>query len=104
MNNTTLVKEYREAGMKMLMGRDEINYTTYYWKPEMGLVIAENEIGNIGIVYKTRETLPDNIAELLKYIEDHSEDGVLSINAFTSIKETRAFIATLFQRLKGQKV
>ena len=103
MKNTTLLKEYKEAGMKMLTGRDEMNCTTYYWKPEMGLIIAENEIGNIGIVYKTKETLPDNIGELLKYIEFHSEDGVLSINIFDSIQDTRAFIGILFQSLTGQK-
>ncbi len=103
MNNTTLVKEYKEAGMKMLMGRDAMNCTTYYWKPEMGLIIAENELGDIGIVYKTNETLPDNIAEVFNYIEAHSEDGVLSIEVFDSIWETRAFIAILFQSFTRQK-
>lgn len=103
MDNTTLIKEYKEAGMKMLAGRDEMNCTNYYWKPEMGLAIAENDLGDIGIVYKTKETLPDNFGELLDYIEEYSEDGALSINIFDSIKETRAFIEILFQNLKGQQ-
>lgn len=103
MKNTTLIKDYKEAGMKMMMARDIESRTDYYWKPEMGLIIAENEIGDIGIVYKTKETLPDNIGGILAYIEAHNEDGVLSINVFTSIKETRAFIARLFQNLTGQK-
>lgn len=104
MKNTTLKKEYKEAGsIKMLMDRDEQNCTTYYWKPDMGLIIAENDLGDIGIVYKAKDTLSDDFDEIINYIEAHSEDGVLDINIFDSIAETRAFIEILFKSLSGQQ-
>lgn len=104
MKNTTIITEYEPAGAKMLMDEDKKNLTTYYWSPEMGLMVAENQIGDIGIVYKTKETISDDIDEVLEFIEENSENSdVLSINLFNSVAEAREFIRQYFKLLSGQQ-
>ena len=102
MKNTTIIKEYAPAGMKMYTDEDVKNKTTYYWKPEMGFIVAENTIGDIAMVYKTKETLSDDIDKVLSFIEEHAEDGVISINFFYSITEARAFVKKFFDSLAGK--
>ena len=101
---TTILTEYAPAlGMKFLKDEDKKNRTAYYWSPEMGLCIAENAIGDIGIVYKAKAPLSEDIDEALSFIESHSEDGQVSITVFCTIEGARAFVHDFFMRLTRQQ-